>query len=87
MSKIHVAAIWREVKILRVIVEVVLLEELLQLLNRAEPDATRTVDIDVPPARLLPVLPLLQHPDPSGRQCLVAEFQYFGQASRPSAIT
>ena len=45
MSGVHVAAaaVWREVKVLRVIVEVVLLEELLQLLNRAEPDAARAV--------------------------------------------
>ena len=87
MSKIHVAAIWREVKILRVIVEVVLLEELLQLLPRGELEAARAVDVDIPPTGLLPMLPLLEPPDPAGRQCLVAEFQYFGQVSRPFAVT
>ena len=66
MSRVHVAAVWREVKVLWVIlVEVVLLEELLQLLNRAEPDAARAVYVDVPPASLLPMLLLLQLPDQS----------------------
>ena len=43
MSGVHMAVVGLEVKVLWVIVEVVLLEELLQLLNRAEPDAARAV--------------------------------------------
>jgi len=68
---LNVAAVWGEVKVFRVVLKVVLLKKAPQFLSRCKLDSTGTIDVDVPPTGLLPVLPLLQLPEPSVGQCVV----------------
>ena len=84
-SSLNVATIWGEVKILRVILEIVLIKEVPQLLARGKLDTTGTVDIDIPSASLLAMLALLELPDPAVRQRSVRELEDLGQMSWPSA--
>ncbi len=74
-----------EVEVLRVVGEVVLLEEPLELLPGRELDPARAVDVYVPPALLLAVLPLLQLAHPAGGQRLVGELEHLGQVRRATA--
>ena len=72
MSRLlYVPAVGGEVKVFRVVLKVVLLEKAPQFLSRRKLDSTGTVDVHVPPTRLLPVLPLLQLPQPAVGQCVV----------------
>ena len=68
---LNVSAVGGEVKVFRVVLKVVLLEKAPQFLSRCKLDSTGTIDVHVPPAGLLPVLPLLQLPEPAVGQCVV----------------
>ena len=70
---LNVAPIRGEVKILRVILEVVLVKEVPQLLARGKLNSTGAVDVDIPAAGLLAMLALLEFPDPAVRQSGVRE--------------
>lgn len=76
---LYVPTVRGEVEVFRVILEIVLLEEASQLLPAGELDPARAVDVHVPPASLLTVLPLLQLTDPPVGQRVVRELQNFGQ--------
>lgn len=65
--RFDVSAIRSEVEVFRVMGEVVLLKETFELLPRSKLDATRTIDIHVPPSRLFPMLPLLELSYPTRR--------------------
>jgi hypothetical protein len=80
---LNVSAIWGEVKIFRIILKAVLFKEAPQFLPTRKLYSTRTVDIHVPPARLLTVLPLLELADPAVGQGAVREFENFGQMGWP----
>ena len=68
---LDVPAVWGEVKVFRVVLKVVFLEKAPQLLPRCKLDSTGTIDVHIPPTGLLPVLPLLQFPEPAMGQCVV----------------
>ena len=68
---LNVSAVGGEVKVFRVVLKVVLLEKAPQFLSRCKLDSTGTIDVHVPPTGLLPVLPLLQLPEPAVGQCVV----------------
>ena len=74
-----------EVKVFRVILEIVLLKEVTQFLPGRKLDSTRTVDVDIPATSLLPVLSLLKLPDPAMGQSIVTELENLGQVGGPSA--
>ena len=82
---LNMSTIRCEIKVLRIILEVVLLKEMSQLLSRGKFDSTWTVDVDIPSPRLLPMLPLLQLPHPPMGQSVVTEFKNFGQVGRSSS--
>ena len=72
MSRLfNVPPIGGEVKVFRVILKVVLLKKAPQFLSRCKLDSAGTVDVHIPPPGLLPVLPLLQLPEPAVGQCVV----------------
>ena len=72
MSRLlNVSAVGSEVKVFRVVLKVVLLKKVSQFLSRCKLDSTGTIDVHVPPTGLLPVLPLLQLPEPAVGQCVV----------------
>ena len=78
-------AVWGEIKLFNVVVEVVLFEKGLQFLLGGEFDPTGAVDVHVPSARLLSVLPAFQFTNPTGRQRLVLKLEHFGQMGGPPA--
>ena len=82
---LNMSTIRCEIKVLRIILEVVLLKEMSQLLSRGKFDSTWTVDVDIPSPRLLPMLPLLQLPHPPMGQSVVTELKNFGQVGRSSS--
>ena len=82
---LNMSTIRCEIKVLRIILEVVLLKEMSQLLSRGKFDSTWTVDVDIPSPRLLPMLPLLQLPHPAVRQSVVTELEHLRQVSGPPA--
>ena len=67
-----------EVKVFRVILEIVLLKEVSQFLPGCKLDSTRTVDVDIPAPRLLAMLALLQLPHPAMGQSIVTELENLG---------
>ena len=82
---LDVASVRGEVKILGVILEVVLVEEVSQLLARGKLDSTGAVDVDIPAAGLLAMFALLEFPDPAVGQSGVRELEDLGQVGWPSA--
>ena len=79
----NVFAIGRKVKLLGVILKIVFLKKVFEFLPGGKLNAAGAVDVDVPPARLLPMLALLQLPLPAVRQCVIFKLENFWKMSRP----
>ena len=75
---VRVSAVWCEVKLLNVIVELVLLKEGFQLFLGGKFDPARAIYVDVPSASLFAMFATFQLSNPARWQCFILELEHFG---------